>query len=149
MRFWMFALLLALLQAPSSSALADAAASAAESELRRVDLEQAAVAQSGDVAAMAALLHPSYVAHLTNGRLSDHAQTLAFVGSGSLAKERFRRTQESVIVTGDTGVVMGLDRMEAPPPLATRNERNRRYTNVYVRHDGRWKLLARHFHLLP
>lgn len=135
--------------APAPGSSARATASPAEAELGRVDLEQAAVALSGDAAAMAALLHPSYVVHLTNGRLWDRAQTLTFLRSGSLAKERFRRTQESVVVTGDTGVVMGLDRLESPPPLATRGERNRRYTNVYVRHGGRWKLLARHFHLVP
>lgn len=132
----------------SGSAVAAKAASA-DAELRRVDLEQAAVAQSGDLAAMTSLLHPNYIAHLTNGRLYDRAQTIAFVASGSLAKERFQRTQETVVVAGDTGIVMGLDKLESPPPLATKGERNRRYTNVYVRDSGRWKLLARHFHLLP
>ena len=136
-------------RAPEAITIPDREERERRAELRRVDLEQAAVAQSGDAAAMAGLLHPSYVAHLTNGRLSDHAQTLTFVRSGSLAKERFHRTQESVVVAGDTGVVMGLDRLESAPPLATRGERNRRYTNMYVKHEGKWKLLARHFHLLP
>ena len=44
---------------------------------------------------------------------------------------------------------MGMDRLESPPPLATRGERTRRFTNVYVREGGRWRLIARHFHFLP
>lgn len=122
---------------------------ALKTEVSRLDLEQARVAQSGDVQAMSALLHPDYTAHVANGRVVNRAETLKFVASGSLARERFERTQESVNVAGSTGVVMGLDRLEAPPPLATRGERSRRYTNVYVMHQGRWKLFARHFHLLP
>lgn len=119
-----------------------------EAEVRRLDMEQARVAQSGNVDAMSALLHPEYTAHLANGKLSNRTQTLTFVASGLLAKERFERTQESVKVSGGTAVVMGLDRLEAPPPLAQRGERSRRYTNIYVMHEGRWKLFARHFHLL-
>lgn len=125
------------------------AAPSAEAELRRADLDQARVVQSGDVEAMKALLHPSYVAHLANGRLSNHSQTLALVATGALAKERFERSQQSVLINGDTGIVMGIDRMASPPPLASRGELNRRYTNIYARDDGRWKLLARHFHFVP
>lgn len=120
-----------------------------ETEVRRLDMEQARVAQSGNVDAMSALLHPQYTAHLANGQLSNRTQTLTFVASGLLAKERFERTQELVKVSGNTAFVMGLDRLEAPPPLARRGERSRRYTNIYAKHQGRWKLFARHFHLLP
>ena len=42
----------------------------AEEELRRVDLDQSRIAQTGNADAMAALLHTSYTAHLPNGRLS-------------------------------------------------------------------------------
>lgn len=121
---------------------------ALETEVRRVDMEHARVAQSGNVDAMSVLLHPEYTAQLANGQLSDRTRTLAFVASGWLAKERFERTQESVKVSGSTAFVMGLDRMESPPPLAQHGERSRRYTNFYVLHEGRWKLFARHFHLL-
>ena len=94
-------------------------------------------------------IHPSYTAHLPNGRLADRAQTLALVDSGTLARERHQRIQERVLIAGDTGVVIGIDRLEEPPPLAQHGERTRRYTNVYVRENGRWRLLARHFKFLP
>lgn len=149
MRLFLVPLFLAF---ASAAALAQPDRSSDEivrNELKRIDLEQAAVAQSGDAVAMSAMLHPNYVAHVANGRLVDRAQTLAFVATGELARERFERVQESVIISGDTAVVMGLDKMAAPPPLATRGERSRRYSNIYARHDGRWKLLARHFHFMP
>lgn len=74
--------------------------SSAEDELRRIDLDQSKFVQAGDGQAMHALLHPSYTAHLPNGRLSSRAQTLDLIGSGSLAKERHQRMHEQVIVTG-------------------------------------------------
>jgi len=124
-------------------------ATADEDGLRQVDLEQARLAQAGDAEGMAALLHPAYRAHLTNGRILDHAEMLALVRNGSLAQERFERTPKAVIVSGGTGVVMGVDRLDAPPIFAEGGERTRHYTNIYVHDGARWRLLARHFHLLP
>jgi hypothetical protein len=126
-----------------------AAGAADEETLRRVDLEQARLVQSGDVGGMAALLHPAYRAQLSNGRILSHEAMLELVRSGALAKERFERTQNSVFVSGGTGIVMGHDRLEGPPIFAEHGERNRHYTNIYVHDGGRWRLLARHFHLLP
>ena len=117
--------------------------------LAAADREQARIAQSDDMQAMSELLHRDYAAHLPNGRLFSRSETLAFAASGRLAAERFERTQERVIVDDAVGVVMGLDRLESPPPLAARGERTRRFTNVYVREGGRWRLIARHFHFLP
>jgi ketosteroid isomerase-like protein len=121
----------------------------AEDELRRVDLDQSRFVQAANGQAVAALLHPSYTAHLPNGRTADRTQTLALIDSGALARERHQRSQERVIIAGDTGVVIGLDRLEAPPPLAQHGERTRRYTNIYIRQHGHWRLLARHFHFMP
>lgn len=123
--------------------------SSEEAELRRIDLDQSRFTQAADEQAMSALLHPAYTAHLPNGKLVDRSQTLALIKSGASAKERYQRTHERVIIAGTTGVVVGVDRLEAPPSLAQHGERTRRYTNVYTRQNGRWQLLARHFNLLP
>lgn len=119
-----------------------------EEELRRVDMEQARLVQAGDAEGLAALFHPAYTVHAANGRLYGLDQTLTMVRNGSLARERFLRTHEAVAISGSTGVVMGLDRLETPPPLAVRGERSRRYTNVYIIENGRWRLFARHFHFV-
>ena len=121
----------------------------AEEELRRADLDQSRIVQAGDLDAITALLHPSYTVHLPDGRLVSHEQTLSMVKAGRLATEKHHRAQEQVLIQGDTGVVMGVDHLDSPPPLARNGERTRRYTNIYVRQDGRWKLLARHFHFMP
>lgn len=124
-------------------------AAAASEELSKADRRQSEIVQSGDMAALTALLHPAYTVHLPNGRIIDRRQTLALAQTGAFAHEKHRRVQEHIVIDGSTGVVMGVDHLESPPPLATRGERTRRYTNVYVQKDGRWKHLVRHFHFLP
>ena len=123
--------------------------SSARDALALVDRQQSDIVQSGDMAALEALLHPRYTAHAPNGRVLNRAQIIAFARTGAFASEKHRRIQEHVIVSGDTGVVIGVDHLQTSPPLATRGERTRRYTNVYVREGGRWWHLSRHFHFLP
>ena len=122
-------------------------ASQAERDLLEVDLEQARLVRSCEIDGMMALLHPEYRAMLTNGRILGHGEMLELVRSGALAKEHFERTQLSAIVSGNTGVVMGIDRLEAPPIFADGDARTRHYTNIYAHDGARWRLLARHFHL--
>jgi ketosteroid isomerase-like protein len=121
----------------------------AEQVLRQTDEEQARLMQAGDADALAALLHHAYVTHAPDGRVYSRDRLLTLVRNGTLARERFRRTQEQVLVSGTTGIVIGLDRLEAPPKLARNGERSRRYTNVYVMQEGRWRLIVFHFHFLP
>ena len=111
-------------------------------------MEQARLVQAGDAEGLTALLHPAYAVHAANGRLYGLDQTLTLVRNGLLAREKFQRTQQAVTISGSTGIVIGLDTLETPPPLAERGERNRRYTNVYILENGRWRLLARHFHFV-
>ena len=130
--------------APASQTLGSA-----RDELGQIDLRQSEIVQSGDMMALTALLHPAYAAHLPNGQILDRELILAMARTGAFAREKHRRVQEKMVVEGNTGIVMGVDHLASPPPLATRGERTRRYTNIYVRADGSWKLVVRHFNFLP
>ena len=120
-----------------------------EQDLLAADVEQARLVRSGKIEELIALLHPDYRAYLTNGRILSYGEMLDLVRSGSLAREHFEREQKAAIVSGTTGVVMGIDRLEAPPIFADGNERTRHYTNIYAHDGSQWRLLARHFHLRP
>ena len=125
------------------------AAAASEASLREVDQRQSVIVQAGDLQALEQLMHPDYVVHVPNGRTLDRAQVLEIARTGVLTKEKHRRVQEQTKIVGTTGIVMGVDHLETPPALAQRGELKRRYTNIYVFEDGRWKHFARHFHFLP
>jgi hypothetical protein len=141
-------LFLVLLGTASASAPAPATPKL-ESELRDADLEHARATQDGNRARLDELLRPAFANHTANGRFVDREQMIEAVASGSLRAERFVRSHDRVVVAGSAGYVFGQDRLEAPPPLATRGERTRPYTHVWTRVGGRWRLLARHFHLIP
>lgn len=94
-------------------------------------------------------MHPDYLVHVPNGRTLDRSQVLEIARTGVLTKEKHRRVQERAKIAGSTGIVIGVDHLETPPSLAERGELKRRYTNIYVIEDGRWKHFARHFHFLP
>jgi hypothetical protein len=143
------ALLLGIVLSPAQAGAADPVSRPTLASLQDADRRQSEIVQSGDIADLEQLLHPSYLLHAPNGRTLDRAQTLDFARSGALAKERHRRVQETARIEGTTGIVIGVDHLDAPPPLATRGERRRRYTNVYLFEGGRWKHLLRHFHFVP
>ncbi len=125
-----------------------------EAELRRIDDRQRQIIEAADVAAMRALAHPNLRVNAPTGRVLTHDQLLAMMGSGAIAAENFTRTPESVVVTGDIGVVMG--RETVTPTKGSASGRmfgarilSRRYTNVYIRTPEGWKFLARHANVAP
>jgi hypothetical protein len=83
------------------------------------------------------------------GRVLTREQFLTNMRSGDIAAEAFTRTPEDFSVSGSVASVMGretftpspsseLGRTFAAKPL------ERRYINVYVSQNGRWRWLARH-----
>lgn len=144
----------------SSIALASAAPGNAEprskleAELRAIDAQQRAAITAGDVRAMEALSHPDLMVNAPSNRVLTRAQVLAMMKSGAIAAERFERTPERVTITGDVAVVMGSERLV--PTATSESGRlfgtkplNRRYTNIYLRENGRWRFLARHANVVP
>ena len=88
------------------------------------------------------------------GRILTRAQFLANMRNGEIAAESFSRTAEDVSISGNIAVVMGRETF-TPEPTSELGRTfgakplQRRYTNVYIRHDGRWLWLARHANVVP
>jgi hypothetical protein len=128
-------------------ALPSAARDAAS--LRAADAAQMRAVADGDIAALEALAHPDLRINAPTGRILTHGTFFAAMRSGAIGAEAFTRAPEDVVIVGDVGAVMGgevftptaasdLGRQYGAVPL------QRRYTNVYVWLEGRWRWLARH-----
>jgi hypothetical protein len=102
-----------------------------------------------DVDALERLAHRNLAINAPLGRVLSREQFLANMRSGAISAEEFSRTVEDVRISGDVAVVMGnetftpapaseLGRIYGATPLP------RRYTNVYLWENGRWRWLARH-----
>ncbi len=117
------------------------------------DARQRDSVADADGAAIAAGSHPNLRINAPSNRIISGDDLVRMVLSGEIRNEIFERSPESVTVTGDVAVVMG---REVVVPGATseqarmygRRTLNRRYTNVYLRRDGRWLHLARHANIV-
>ena len=124
-----------------------------ESVLAVHDQQRAMVAGS-DVEGLERLAHPNLRINAPGGRVLTREQFLANMRSGEIAAEAFERTAENVQISGNVAIVMGRERF-APAPSSELGRTfgagplQRRYTNIYVWQQGRWRWLARHANVVP
>jgi len=124
------------------------ARSADERAVLAADARQRDAVASVDLKALAAISHRNLRVNAAINRVLTRDDLLRMVGSGEIRNEVFERIPESVVVTGNVGVVMG---HEVVFPGATseqariygRKTLNRRYTNVFLREGRTWLHLAR------
>ena len=139
-----FALLTLSLIFASSTAIA---ARPDRASVLAVDEQQRAMVAAADVRGLDRLAHPNLRINAPGGRVLTRKQFLANMRSGEISAEAFERTAEDVTISGSTAVVMGrevftpsagseLGRIYGAKPL------QRRYTNVYLLEQGRWRWLA-------
>jgi hypothetical protein len=137
-----------------AAAPAVVARSPEEAALLVADERQHEAVASVDLAAIPEIAHPNLRVNAPNNRVLTREDLIRMVGSGEIRNEVFERTPETLIVTGDVGVVMG--REVVFPSAASEQSRmygqktlSRRYTNVYLREAGIWRHIARHANIIP
>lgn len=120
-----------------------------EVSLRAADAVQKEAGAKSDAEATDRLQHPNYLGNAPNNRVATAEEVRQLMASGRIASEGFDREIERVAITGNVGVVMG---KEIVTPSAGSEQAKmfadskvtRRFTNVFLWEDERWKLLARH-----
>ena len=114
---------------------------AIEQEVRRLDLAHADAVLRGDLAAMDKLWTKDFRVNNPFNEV-DKADRIR---TGAVTYASFAREAETVLVHGDTVIVMGRETVvpkgESPGAGQTIN---RRYTNIWMKREGRWQLVARH-----
>jgi hypothetical protein len=109
---------------------------------------------TADVDGLAKLAHPNLRINAPTNRVLTREQFLAMMRNGQIGAEGFERTAESVTVTGKIGVVMGFE-VFTPTAASELGKAygvrplKRRYTNIYVKENGKWQWLARHANVIP
>jgi ketosteroid isomerase-like protein len=114
---------------------------AVEEEVRRLDLAHADAVLRGDLAAMDKLWTKDFIVNNPFNEI-DKADRIR---TGAVTYSSFVREPEAVMVHGDTVIVMGRETVvpKGGSPDAGKTV-NRRYTNIWMKRDGRWRLVARH-----
>jgi ketosteroid isomerase-like protein len=114
---------------------------AVEQEVRRLDLAHADAVLRGDLAAMDKFWTKDFIVNNPFNEI-DRADRIR---NGAVTYSSFVREPEAVVVHGDTVIVMGRETVvpKGNSPDAGKTI-NRRYTNIWMKRDGRWRLVARH-----
>ena len=119
----------------------------------RGDARQRDAVASIDLKAIAAISHANLRVNAPNNRILTRDDLVRMVGSGEIRNEVFERVPETVVVTGNVGVVMGHETVfpgadSEQARMYGRKTLDRRYTNVFLREGKVWRHLARHANVI-
>lgn len=121
-----------------------AATENAEPAIRKLVTERDQAIQSGDVAAIERIYSDDYISTSATGLHRTKAEVIEDFKSGALKIESISSDDVNVRQHGDTAIVTG--RMTAKGKDRGRDvSGERRFTQVYVKKNGRWQLVAFHY----
>ena len=116
--------------------------------LRAADAKQMQIIIEEDAQAQQQFMHPNYIINGPANKVMRKAQVVKMLAEGQIASDSFQRTVEATALTGNVGVVMG-DEIVTPAPdsqlgkLFGGKRLQRRFTNVFLWENGKWRFLAR------
>jgi hypothetical protein len=119
---------------------------ALKEQIRKLDLAHGEAIFKGDKIMLQELLPDDHtVNHPTNRIVREKAELLKLIDQGVVRYTRFERRPEKFLFYKDLVVVMG-DETVVPAPGAPNAGKvlRRRYTNGWMRQDGKWRLAFRH-----
>ena len=126
-----------------------------EQAVRALDDQERVAALKRDVPALERLWSDQFTVNAPNNRVvvGKRAVLDTFVGAGVINFSSFERQIEFVRVDGDYVFIMGLETVvpitDAPAAgLVAGQTVHRRFTNVWKRENGVWRLFARHANVI-
>ena len=115
-------------------------------EIRKLDMAHAAAIFKGDAAALDNLMDDNVtVNHPTNRIVKEKQELLDLISQGVIRYTTFERYPETFLFFEDMVIVMGSE-LVVPAPGAPNAGKSlkRRYTNMWMNRDGKWRLTVRH-----
>ena len=130
-----------IILASSASGQSAKQKAAIEQEIRKLDLAHADAVLRGDQVAMDNLWTEDFIVNNPFNEI-DKADRIR---SGAVTYSSFVRVPESIVIHGDTVIVMGREIVvpKGNSPDAGKTI-NRRYTNIWMKRKDKWRLVARH-----
>ena len=141
MRSIYLAVVLAVFVTGSASAQSVKQKAKIEQDIRRLDLAHADAVLRGDLNALDKLWTEDFKVNNPFNQI-DRADRIR---TGAVTYSSFIREPETVLIHGDTVIVMGRE-IVVPKGNSPDSGKtiNRRYTNIWMKRSGNWRLVARH-----
>jgi ketosteroid isomerase-like protein len=111
-----------------------------EKEIRILEQQEVQAVLAQDAAALERLWDKAYVVHNPQGKIVPASGSVMDRPVLQNARASFTREVESIIANGDVVLSMGSETVAAQAGEVIK----RRYTNIWMRKDGTWKMIARH-----
>ena len=121
-----------------------------EQEIRKLDMAEADAVLRSDLPALEKLWAEDFTVNNPGNEISKgRKEVVRLVRAGIIKYSSFVREVESVLLHGNTVIVMGLETVKpiGNAPGAGQTLR-RRYTNIWMKRNGRWLLTARHANVI-
>jgi ketosteroid isomerase-like protein len=115
-------------------------------EIRKLDMAHAAAIFKGDAVSLDNLMDDDVtVNHPTNRIVKEKKELIDLIGQGVIRYTSFERYPETFLFFKDMVVVMGSETVvPAKGAPDAGKSLKRRYTNVWMNRDGKWRLTVRH-----
>jgi len=123
---------------------------ALEQEIRKLDMAEADAVLRSDLPVLEKLWAEDFTVSNPGNEISKgRKEVIRLVRAGIIKYSSFVREAESVLLQGNTVIVMGLETVKpiGNAPGAGQTLR-RRYTNIWMKRNGRWLLTARHANVI-
>lgn len=116
-----------------------------EQTLIRLEQEKDEAHESGDKVAFERIYADDYVAINGRGGVSNKRDVVEFNTTRGAMYESYTSEDIAVRVFGDTAVVTGRYRYKYKKPIKAKDDNPYRYTNVYVKRQAGWQIVAAQF----
>ena len=114
---------------------------AIEQEIRKLELAHADAILRGDLVALDKLWTEDFIVNNPFNEI-DKADRIR---TGAVTYSSFVRVPELVVIHGNTVIVMGREIVVPKGNFPDAGKTiNRRYTNIWMNREGKWRLVARH-----
>jgi ketosteroid isomerase-like protein len=122
-----------------------------EEIVRALDDEERVAALKRDVKALERLWSDQFIVNAPNNRvvIGKSAVLEEFVFGGVIHFTSFERRVEFIRVDGDYAFVMGSETVRPNGGPSAGQNIPRRFTNVWKKEGGAWRLFARHANVIP
>ena len=121
-----------------------------EQEIRRLDLAEAEAIQKKDFETLEKITAEDFTTNSPRNEIVNGNEGVKeLIRKGVIDYASFVRETEAVLIHGQTVVTMGRETivMSANSPQKNQTIR-RRYTNVWMKRNGKWLLTARHANII-
>ncbi len=122
-----------------------------EQKIRKLDAAQAEAILQKDFAALDELCAKDFTVNNPRGEISEGNEAVKeLIRSGVINYASFLREIEVILIHGKTIIIMGRETLvpNENSPQAGQTVR-RRYTNIWMKRNGKWLLTARHASIVP